>query len=139
MQNIERTLVLVKPDGVQRGLIGEIISRIERKGYAIADLRMVQPDRDLLVEHYAEHEGKPFFPPLLDFMSSGPLVAACVAGTRVIEGVRSLCGVTDPTVAAPGSIRGDFGRSWEDGPIINLIHASDSPESAEREISIWFR
>ena len=107
---IEQTLILVKPDGVSRGLVGEIISRIEAKGYAIADLKLMQADRALLERHYAEHQGKPFFEPLVEFMLSGPIVAIIAEGQRVIEGFRSLAGATDPTVAAPGTIRGDLAR-----------------------------
>jgi len=134
----QETLVLIKPDGVARNLTGEIFSRIEAKGYQLVDIRMVQPDRDLLRAHYAEHEGKPFFDPLVTFMESGPVVAIRVAGHRVIEGIRSLCGATDPTVAAPGTIRGDLGRDWGLPVQQNLVHASDSPETAERELALWF-
>ena len=134
----QETLVLIKPDGVARNLTGEIVSRIEAKGYQLVDIRMVQPDRDLLRAHYAEHEGKPFFDPLVTFMESGPVVAVRVTGNRVIEGIRSLCGATDPTVAAPGTIRGDLGRDWGLAVQQNLIHASDSPETAERELALWF-
>ena len=102
--SIEKTLVLVKPDGVARGLVGEVIARIEAKGYAISALRMLQADRALLEKHYAEHQGKPFFEPLVEFMMSGPIVAMVAEGNRVIEGFRSLAGVTDPTVAAPGGL-----------------------------------
>lgn len=138
VEGMERTLVLLKPDTVSRGLIGEVIARLERKAYTIERLELVTPTSEQLTEHYDELKDKPFFPPLLEYMTSGPIVSMIVEGDRVIEGVRSLAGVTDPTVAAPGTIRGDFGRAWEGGPIMNLIHASDSPESAEREISIWF-
>ena len=134
----QETLVLIKPDGVARNLTGEIVSRIEAKGYQLVDIRMVQPNRDLLRAHYAEHEGKPFFDPLVTFMESGPVVAVRVAGHRVIEGIRSLCGATDPTVAAPGTIRGDLGRDWGLPVQQNLVHASDSPETAERELALWF-
>lgn len=134
----EETLVLVKPDGVARGLTGAILARIEAKGYALVDIRLVEPDRDLLAEHYAEHEGKPFYEGLLEFMQSGPTVAIRVAGHRVIEGFRSLAGTTDPTTAAPGTIRGDLGRDWDAGVLLNIVHGSDSVESAERELGIWF-
>ena len=134
----EETLVLVKPDGVARGLTGEILARIERKGYVIADLKMVTPSRELLAEHYAEHEGKPFYEPLLEFMLSGPSVAIRLTGDRVIEGFRSLAGTTDPTTAAPGTIRGDLGRDWGLKVQQNLVHGSDSTESAARELAIWF-
>ena len=132
------TLVLIKPDGVRRNLVGEIISRCEDKGYKVADLKFVQPNRELLAKHYAEHEGKPFYEPLMEFMLSGPTVAIRLEGERVIEGFRSLAGVTDPTVAAPGTIRGDLGRDWGTKVIQNLVHGSDSEESAKRELAIWF-
>ncbi|MGY5318865.1 nucleoside-diphosphate kinase [Neomicrococcus lactis] len=138
-QSVERTLILVKPDGVKRQLSGAILARVEAKGYTIADLKMVNADRALLEEHYAEHQGKPFFEPLVEFMLSGPVVAAIVEGHRVIEGFRSLAGTTDPTTAAPGTIRGDFGRDWGLKVQQNLVHGSDSVESAEREIGIWFK
>jgi nucleoside-diphosphate kinase len=134
----ESTLVLVKPDGVARNLIGEIIARIEAKGYVIADIKSVTPSRELLVKHYAEHEGKPFFEPLVEFMGSGRVVAMRVDGNRVIEGFRSLAGATDPTVAAPGTIRGDLGRDWGLKVQQNLVHGSDSVESATRELALWF-
>jgi nucleoside-diphosphate kinase len=135
---IEETLVLVKPDGVERGLTGEILRRIEAKGYEIADLRMITPSRDLLIAHYAEHEGKPFFEPLVEFMASGPVVAVRLRGQRVIEGFRALAGTTDPTTAAPGTIRGDLGRDWGAAVQRNLVHGSDAPESAVREVGLWF-
>ena len=134
----ERTLVLVKPDGVQRGLTGQILARIEAKGYTLAELKRVTATREMLEQHYAEHQGKPFFEPLVEFMASGPVVAAVVEGHGVIPGFRSLAGATDPTTAAPGTIRGDLGRDWGEKVQKNLVHGSDSPESAEREIGIWF-
>ena len=138
MSEAARTLVLVKPDAVTRGLTGEIIRRIEAKGYTLAAVQMRTADRDLLTSHYEEHVGKPFFEPLLGFMSSGPVVALAVEGHRVIEGFRSLAGTTDPTTAAPGTIRGDLGRDWGKPVVENLVHGSDSPESAAREIALWF-
>ncbi len=132
------TLVLIKPDGVRRNLVGEIISRCEAKGYKVTNLKFVEPNRELLAKHYAEHEGKPFYEPLMEFMLSGPTVAIRLEGERVIEGFRSLAGVTDPTVAAPGTIRGDLGRDWGTKVIQNLVHGSDSEESAKRELAIWF-
>ncbi|QIK83214.1 nucleoside-diphosphate kinase [Sanguibacter sp. HDW7] len=138
MSSIQRTLVLVKPDGVSRGLTGEILRRIEAKGYRLVALELRTAPDALLEEHYAEHEGKPFYAPLVDFMGSGPLVAAVVEGHRVIEGFRSLAGTTDPTSAAPGTIRGDLGRDWGLPVAQNLVHGSDSPESAAREIGLWF-
>jgi len=134
----ERTLVLVKPDGVRRGLTGEVLRRIEAKGYRIVALELRTAGRDLLQEHYAEHLGKPFFEPLVSFMSSAPVVAAVVEGQRVIEGFRSLAGATDPTRALPGTIRGDLGRDWGGAVVENLVHGSDAPASADREIKIWF-
>ena len=134
----EKTLILVKPDGVRRGLVGEVISRIETKGYAIEAVRMLQADALLLEKHYAEHVGKPFYEPLVEFMMSGPIVAIVASGNRVTEGFRSLAGVTDPTVAAPGTIRGDLARDQGTKVMQNLVHGSDSPESAAREIAIFF-
>ncbi|GAB3541341.1 nucleoside-diphosphate kinase [Arthrobacter tecti] len=134
----ERTLVLVKPDGVSRGLSGEILARVEAKGYKLVDLSLVSATRDKLEAHYAEHVGKPFYEPLVEFMLSGPIVAAVFEGERVIEGFRSLAGATEPTTAAPGTIRGDFGRDWGLKVQQNLVHGSDSAESAEKEIGIWF-
>ena len=132
------TLVLIKPDGVKRNLVGEVIRRCEAKGYKVADLKMVQPSREILSRHYAEHEGKPFYEPLMEFMLSGPCVAIKLEGERVIEGFRSLAGATDPTAAAPGTIRGDLSRDWGTKVIQNLVHGSDPEESAERELAIWF-
>jgi nucleoside-diphosphate kinase len=136
--SVEETLVLVKPDGVARNLTGEILRRIEAKGYQLVDIRLVEAELDLLAQHYAEHQGKPFYEPLLEFMQSGPIVAIRVAGQRVIEGFRSLAGATDPTAAAPGTIRGDLGRDWGLKVQQNLVHGSDSPESAARELALWF-
>ena len=134
----ERTLVLVKPDGVSRGLTGTILARIEAKGYRLVALDIRRADRALLEQHYAEHVGKPFFEPLVAFMSSGPVVAVVAEGQQVIAGFRSIAGATDPTKAAPGSIRGDLGRDWGLPVQQNLVHGSDSLESAAREISLWF-
>ena len=138
MADIQRTLVLVKPDGVRRGLVGEVLRRIETKGYALValDLRTATPV--LLEEHYAEHAGKPFLPALVEFMSSGPVAAVVVEGHAVIEGFRSLAGATNPTAATPGTIRGDLAREWETSVIQNIVHGSDSPQSAAREIALWF-
>ncbi|MEC3994240.1 nucleoside-diphosphate kinase [Actinacidiphila sp. DG2A-62] len=131
----QRTLVLLKPDAVRRGLIGEVLGRIERKaGWTVSALELRTLDRATLEQHYAEHVGRPFYEPLMEFMSSGPSVALVVEGERVIEGVRTLAGPTDPIAAPPGSVRGDFGTIVRE----NLIHASDSEESAEREIKIFF-
>lgn len=138
MSETERTLVLVKPDGVSRGVTGEVIRRIEAKGYRLVALERRMANGDLLAAHYAEHAGKPFYEPLVDFMLSGPVVAMVAEGHRVIEGFRALAGATDPTGAAPGSIRGDLGRDWGLPVQQNIVHGSDSPESAAREIALWF-
>ncbi|GAA3866466.1 nucleoside-diphosphate kinase [Streptomyces sedi] len=131
----QRTLVLLKPDAVSRGLIGEIVGRVERKaGWRITALELRTLERATLETHYAEHVGRPFYEPLIEFMASGPSVAMVVEGERVIEGLRTLAGPTDPIAAAPGSVRGDFGTVVRE----NLIHASDSEESAEREMKIFF-
>ncbi|BBZ71052.1 nucleoside-diphosphate kinase [Mycobacterium paraseoulense] len=131
----ERTLVLIKPDGVERRLVGEIISRIERKGLTIAALELRRVSENLAAEHYAEHEGKPFFGSLLEFITSGPVVAAIVEGPRAIAAFRQLAGGTDPVdKATPGTIRGDFGLETQ----FNLVHGSDSTDSAKREIALWF-
>jgi nucleoside-diphosphate kinase len=134
----ERTLILVKPDGVRRGHVGEVLRRVEAKGYLLIALELRQATADLLAEHYAEHVGKPFYEPLMEFMLSGPVLAAVAEGQRVIEGFRVLAGATDPTVALPGTIRGDLGRDWGLKVVQNLVHGSDSAESAVREIALWF-
>ncbi|MBT1035671.1 nucleoside-diphosphate kinase [Canibacter sp. lx-45] len=134
----EQTLILIKPDGVKRRLTGEILRRIEAKGYQILDLRMFTPGRELLAQHYAEHEGKPFFEPLLEFMSSGSVVVVRAAGEGVIEGFRNIAGVSNPTEAAAGTIRGDLGRDWGVKVQQNLVHGSDSAVAAERELALWF-
>jgi len=134
----ERSLVLVKPDGFQRGLSGEVLRRIESKGYALVGLSILTPTREQLAAHYAEHEGKPFYEPLVEFMSSGQVTAVVIEGQDCIKGFRSLAGATNPTDAAPGTIRGDLGRDWGTKVQQNIVHGSDSPESATREIGIWF-
>ncbi|NJP99410.1 nucleoside-diphosphate kinase [Streptomyces zingiberis] len=131
----QRTLVILKPDAVRRKLIGEIIGRIERKAdWRVSALELRELSREVLEQHYAEHAGKPFYEPLMEFMASGPVVVLAVEGERVIEGLRTLAGPTDPIAAAPGSIRGDFGTIVRE----NLVHASDSEESAEREFKLFF-
>jgi nucleoside-diphosphate kinase len=130
----QRTLVLVKPDGVQRGLVGEIVGRLERKGFTILAMELRTLERDVASRHYAEHEGKPFFDDLVDFITSAPLVGVVVEGHRAVEAVRMLMGVTDPVASAPGSIRGDY--ALEIGQ--NLVHGSDSEEAAAREIALFF-
>ena len=135
---VERTLVLVKPNGVRRGLVGEVLRRIEAKGYTLVALAVTTPTQEQLATHYAEHEGKPFYEPLVEFMSSGPVAAVVIEGDGCIKGFRSLAGATNPTEAAPGSIRGDLARDWGEKVQKNVVHGSDSPESAAREIGIWF-
>jgi nucleoside-diphosphate kinase len=130
----ERTLVLVKPDGVRRGLIGEVLSRIEHKGLRIVAMDMRTLDVDTATTHYAEHIGKPFFGPLVDFITSGPLIAMVVEGNRAIEAFRALAGATDPVRASPGTIRGDYSLIVQS----NIVHGSDGPDAAEREIKIFF-
>ncbi|CAM3253050.1 nucleoside-diphosphate kinase [Stackebrandtia soli] len=130
----QQTLVLIKPDAVARGLIGEVVSRLERKGLTIEEMRMRTMDAALADAHYADHVEKPFYPPLKEFMTSGPLVALIVSGDESIAAVRALAGATDGRKAVPGTIRGDLSLSNRE----NLIHASDSPESAKREIALWF-
>jgi nucleoside-diphosphate kinase len=115
-----------------------VLRRVEAKGYRLVALKVLTADADMLHRHYAEHEGKPFFEPLVAFMSSGPVAAVVIEGHRCIEGFRALAGATDPTAAAPGSIRGDLGRDWGEKVQKNIVHGSDSPESAAREIGIWF-
>ena len=130
----ERTLVLNKPDGVRRGLAGEVLSRIERKGLRVVAMDMRVVGKDLAETHYAEHAEKPFYGSLVEFITSGPLVAMVVEGPRAIEAFRALAGATDPVKATPGTIRGDYALEVQD----NIVHGSDSPDSAEREIKIFF-
>ena len=130
----ERTLVLVKPDAVRRGLAGEILARFERRGLEIRAAKLVTVDRDLAERHYAEHSEKPFFGELVEFITSGPTLALVLEGEGAITTVRRTMGATNPADSEPGSIRGDFALSMPD----NLVHGSDSPESAEREIGLWF-
>jgi nucleoside-diphosphate kinase len=134
----ERSLVLVKPDGFRRGLTGEVLRRIEAKGYTLAALAVLTPTREQLAVHYEEHVGKPFYEPLVDFMSSGPVTAVVIEGEDCVKGFRSLAGATNPTEALPGTIRGDLGRDWGTPVQQNIVHGSDSHESGEREIAIWF-
>jgi nucleoside-diphosphate kinase len=130
----ERTLILVKPDAVRRNLIGDVISRIERKGLKVIAMDLRTIDRVTAQAHYAEHEGKPFFDHVVEVITSGPMVALVVEGERAIEAFRALAGATDPVKALPGTIRGDFALETPH----NMVHGSDSPESAEREIKIFF-
>ncbi len=134
MSDTERSLVLVKPDGVRRALIGEVISRIEAKGLRLVALQLRDLDRGTAAQHYAEHEGKPFFDDLLEFITGGPLVALVIEGPRAIAAFRGLAGATDPVAAGVGTIRGDFGLEVQN----NIVHGSDSAESAAREIALFF-
>ena len=131
---VERTLVLIKPDAVQRGLAGDILGRFERRGLAIREARLVQVDRELAEKHYAEHAEKPFFGELVEFITSAPTLALALEGESAISVVRTTMGATNPTDSAPGTIRGDLALAMPD----NLVHGSDSPESAAREIELWF-
>jgi nucleoside-diphosphate kinase len=131
---VERTLVLIKPDAVQRGLAGDILARFERRGLQIRDARLVQVDRELAEQHYAEHAEKPFFGELVAFITSAPTLALALEGEGAIATVRRTMGATNPADSEPGSIRGDLALSMPD----NLVHGSDSPESAQRELSLWF-
>jgi nucleoside-diphosphate kinase len=131
---VESTLLIVKPDGVRRGLVGEVLRRVEAKGLAIAEMRMMTIERALAEEHYAEHSDKPFFGELVDFITSGPVVVARLEGERTIEVLRTMMGPTDPATAPPGTIRGDYGLIITE----NLVHGSDSAASAERELSLFF-
>jgi Nucleoside diphosphate kinase len=131
---MERTFAMVKPDGVQRGLAGEIVSRFEKKGIKIAALKLMQITPELAAKHYAEHRERPFFADLVSFITSGPVVAMVLEGENVIAMVRTMMGATNPKDSAPGTIRGDFGMTIDK----NVIHGSDSPDSAAREISIFF-
>jgi nucleoside-diphosphate kinase len=132
--NTERSLVLIKPDAVRRGLLGEILSRFERKGLVVEALELRTMDAELADQHYAEHVDKAFYPPLKDFMTSGPLAAVVLSGDEVIDVVRAMIGATDGRKAAAGTIRGDLALSNRE----NLVHASDSPDSAKRELALWF-
>ena len=132
--DIQSTLVIVKPDGVRRRLVGEVISRLEKKGLDIKAMRMLTMDRELAERHYGVHRDKPFFPELVEFITSGPVVVMQVSGHRAIEAVRNMMGATDPVAAAPGSLRGDYGLVITE----NLVHGSDGPDTAKNEIALFF-
>ena len=132
---MQRTLIIFKPDAVQRRLVGEILRRFESKGLRIAALKLMKVDRSLGERHYAEHQGKPFFNGLIDFITGGPVVVGILEGNEAIAVVRALLGATNGVAAAPGTVRGDYSISKQN----NLVHGSDSPESATREIALWFR
>lgn len=130
----DRTLMLIKPDGVARGLVGEVISRIEAKGFTLAALELRVLEREVAEAHYGEHRDKPFFGELVDFITSGPLVAGVITGREAVTGWRAMMGATDPAKSAPGTIRGDLATELAE----NVVHGSDSPASAEREIALFF-
>lgn len=132
---MEKTFIMIKPDGVKRALMGEIIKRIENKGFKILDAKLINPEREVVEKHYAEHSEKPFFNELVDFIINGKVMAMVVEGPESIKSMRNLIGDKDPTIALPGTIRGDFSYSTSE----NIIHGSDSKESADREINIWFK
>jgi nucleoside-diphosphate kinase len=134
MNQMEKTFIMVKPDGVQRGLIGEIVSRFERKGYQLVGAKLMTVSRELAEQHYIEHKEKPFFDELVDFITSGPVFAMVWQGNGIIAAARQMMGKTNPSEALPGTIRGDYGVNVA----MNIVHGSDSPESAEREIALWF-
>ncbi|MHA3065415.1 nucleoside-diphosphate kinase [Lacticaseibacillus saniviri] len=134
----ERILMLVKPDGVADHHVGEIISRVERRGYVLEALKVVQATPEQLEQHYHKLVDEPFFSDISEYMLSGPIVAMIASGTNIIKAVRTMTGNTNPTEAASGTIRGDFAREWSEGAIHNVVHSSDSVTSAEREIGIWF-
>ena len=134
MTNIEKTLVLVKPDGVKKHICGEIISRFERKGLFVHAIKMINVPEELAKKHYAEHEGKGFFNDLISFITSGPVLAMVIEGENAVAAVRQINGATNPLEAVPGSIRGDFATSIDE----NVVHASDAPDTAAREIGLWF-
>ena len=134
MSAIEKTLVLVKPDGVKKHICGEVISRFERKGLEVEAIKMIQVPEELAKKHYAEHEGKGFFKDLIAFITSGPVLVMVIKGENAVAAVRQINGATDPLKAVPGSIRGDFATSIDE----NVVHASDAPETAAREIALWF-
>ena len=131
---MEKTFIMVKPDGVQRGLIGEIVSRFERKGYQLVGAKLMTVSRELAEQHYIEHKEKPFFGELVDFITSGPVFAMVWQGNGIIAAARQMMGKTNPSEALPGTIRGDYGVNVA----MNIVHGSDSPESVEREIALWF-
>lgn len=132
--SMERTYIMVKPDGVNRGLVGEIIGRFEKRGYQLLGAKLTLPTKELLEKHYADLAGKPFFPGLISFMSSGPVMCLCFAGKDAVKTGRRILGETNPLASAPGTIRGDFGIDVGR----NICHGSDSVESAEKEIALWF-
>ncbi|GBG95607.1 nucleoside diphosphate kinase [Ligilactobacillus salitolerans] len=134
----ERTLILIKPDGVKAHHIGQIITRIENKGYSIDGLKLTMATPELLKKHYVDKVNKPYFSEIETYMLEGPIVAIIASGSRIIKGIHVLAGDTSPNQAAPGTIRGDFGRMFDDGILRNVVHSSDNPQNAENEIKLWF-
>lgn len=131
---MERTLVIVKPDGVRRGLIGEVVRRFEQRGLGIAEMRLMNAAREVVEEHYVEHRERPFFASVVDYLTSGPIVVLAVEGDNAVKACRAMMGATNPAEAAPGTIRGDFALTIEE----NVVHGSADPEAAERELQVWF-
>ncbi|HFH9837774.1 TPA: nucleoside-diphosphate kinase [Streptococcus suis] len=136
---MERTFFIIKPDAVARGLVGQVLARIERRGFQIDDLRMMTASPDLIAAHYDHLTDKPFFPHLVSYMTSGPVIAGVLSGPEVVQSWRALMGATNPVNALPGTIRGDFATAPVDDIVANIVHGSDSPEAAEREISLWLK
>lgn len=134
----EQTLILVKPDGVSRGHIGEVITRLEDRGFTIEQLKVVHATLEQLKQHYADKLDAPYFGHIVAYMQEGPLVAIVASGTHIVDTFHRMAGKTNPFDAQPGTIRADFGREWPDGQIRNVVHSSDSPEAAQHEINIWF-
>jgi nucleoside-diphosphate kinase len=134
----EKTLILIKPDGVKRGLIGQILTRIEQKGYEIVAMKKLQATPEMLNQHYNQLVDKPFFPSIVEYMTSGEIVAIVAQGDEIITTFRQMMGATNPSAALPGTIRGDFARNWGSGQIQNIVHGSDSLEAFEKESNIWF-
>lgn len=136
---MERTFFIIKPDAVARGLVGQVLARIERRGFQIDDLRMMTASPDLIAAHYDHLTDKPFFPHLVSYMTSGPVIAGILSGPEVVQSWRALMGATNPVNALPGTIRGDFATAPVDDIVANIVHGSDSSEAAEREISLWLK
>ncbi|HEM3517326.1 TPA: nucleoside-diphosphate kinase [Streptococcus suis] len=134
---MERTFIIIKPDALKRGLAGQILSRIERRGFQIQDLKMVTATEELISQHYEHLTDKPFFPQLVQYMTSGPMIAGIIEGPEVIKSWRDMMGATNPVNALPGTIRGDFATAPVEGIVANVVHGSDSAEAAGREIGLW--
>ncbi|HFI0506846.1 TPA: nucleoside-diphosphate kinase [Streptococcus suis] len=134
---MEQTFFIIKPDAVQRALVGQVLSRIERRGFVIRDLKMLTATEELIRQHFVHLTDKPFFPQLVDYMTSGPVIAGILEGPEVVKSWRDMMGATNPVNALPGTIRGDFATAPVEGIVANVVHGSDSAETAEREISLW--